>query len=69
VPQVDGKKFAYTRKGETAAKEYAAKTGKKEKVAKKAKVRHMQGATAGYTPKKRGQPFTTPDHLVSFTMR
>lgn len=35
MPQVGKKKFAYTRKGEAAAKKYAKRTGKKMVVRKK----------------------------------
>lgn len=35
MPKVGTKKFAYTKKGETAAKRYAKKTGKKMVVRKK----------------------------------
>lgn len=42
MPMVDKKKFPYTAKGKKEAKEYAMKTGKKMKPAKK------MGAKRGY---------------------
>ena len=35
MPKVGGKKFSYSKKGKTAAKRYAKKTGKKVKSRKK----------------------------------
>jgi len=39
MPQVGNKKFAYTKKGESAAKAYSKKTGKKMVVKKPMKVK------------------------------
>tara|TARA_R100000951_G_scaffold45132_1_gene38470 strand:+ start:901 stop:1038 length:138 start_codon:yes stop_codon:yes gene_type:complete len=45
MPKVGKKKFDYTAKGKKAAKEYAAKSGKKVKVAK---TKRKAGMKKGY---------------------